>query len=288
MHDWLDKREYPFQSRFHDLPIGRMHYLDEGLSDHAVVMIHGNPAWSFTYRKWMRCLSGDYRCIVPDHIGFGLSDKPRDWSYLPSGHALNLERLLDHLGLQSMTLVVGDWGGPIGLWYAVNHPERIRSLVVTNSWAWSVQGVLHYEVFSRIIGGTLGRTLIRRYNFFAKVLMTRMFRASLDPEVHRHYLAPLATPDDRKGCWVFPREIIGSSRWLDEIWRKSDAIADKPMLILWGKRDIAFRDIELDRWRSAFSDLQVYEFENAGHFIAEDVGEDACPMLKAHLARVYG
>jgi len=126
MEEWLDRNEYPFQSKYFDLPMGRMHYVDEGESAHAIVMVHGNPAWSYTYRKLVKCLSNKYRCIAPDHIGFGLSDKPIDWDYLPENHAANFEKLLNHLDMQSITLIVGDWGGPIGLSYAVNHPDKIK------------------------------------------------------------------------------------------------------------------------------------------------------------------
>ncbi len=286
METWLNTEEYPFTHRYFDLPMGRMHYVDEGDADHAVVMVHGNPAWSFTYRRLIRHLSKTHRCIAPDHIGFGLSDKPLDWEYLPEDHARNLESLLDHLNPPSLTLVVGDWGGPIGLSYALRHPEKIASLIITNSWMWSVRGVLHYEMFSGLMGGWLGRTLIRRYNFFVKVLMKRMFRAEVAPHIHQHYIEPLKTPGDRKGCWVFPRQIIGSSSWLASLWDARAAIAEKPALIVWGKKDIAFRDIELKKWQTVFRNAEVLEFDNAGHFVQEDLGDELCTILERHLQKV--
>ncbi|MCC6206840.1 MAG: alpha/beta fold hydrolase [Gammaproteobacteria bacterium] len=286
MGTWLDRKEYPFRSRYFDLPMGRMHYLDEGESKHAIVMVHGNPAWSFTYRKLVRCLSKRYRCIVPDHIGFGLSSKPKDWDYLPESHAQNLEHLLNHLDVRSVTLIVGDWGGPIGLSYAIQHPDRIRSLIITNSWMWSVRGIFHYEMFSRFMGGIVGRTLIRKYNFFVKVLMKKMFRAELDPHIHRHYIEPLRKPAERKGCWVFPKQILASSAWLSGLWDRREVIAGKPAMIVWGMRDIAFRDIELKRWKTVFPDAEVHEYADVGHFVQEELGDELCPLVEDHLDKV--
>ena len=286
MYEWLDKTVYPFRPNYFDLPMGRMHYVDEGSADHAVVMVHGNPAWSFAYRKFIACLSPHYRCIAPDHLGFGLSDKPLAWDYLPEGHAQNLERLLQALDPASITLVVGDWGGPIGLSYAVRFPEKIRSIIITNTWMWPVNGVLHYEMFSRLMGGFIGRFLIKRYNFFVTVLMKKMFKARMAPSIHRHYIAPLNDPQERKGCWTFPRQIIGSSQWLGKLWHKRQMIADKPAMILWGMQDIAFRDIELAQWKDLFSDAEIHTFEHAGHFVQEEIGENLCPLIIDHLSRV--
>lgn len=283
---WLDRKEYPFRSRYFELPMGRMHYVDEGEADHAVVMVHGNPAWSYTYRRLITCLSNEYRCIAMDHIGFGFSDKPTAWDYLPEHHAANLEQFLNHLDLPSITLVVGDWGGPIGLSYAVKYPKKIASVIITNTWMWSVKGVMHYEMFSGFMGGAIGRMLIKRYNFFVKVLMKQMFRARISPSVHQHYIAPLNRPDDRKGCWTFPREIIGSSPWLAQLWNQREAIAQKPALIAWGNKDIAFRDIELARWKSLFTNPEVYAYDNAGHFVQEELGDELCRLARRHLENV--
>ncbi|MEW6602891.1 MAG: alpha/beta fold hydrolase, partial [Nitrospirota bacterium] len=126
MHDysWIDRKEYPFKSHSLELEMGRMHYVDEGTGE-PLVMVHGNPTWSFVYRHLINGLSKDYRCIAMDHIGFGLSDKPQNWSYYPEDHAKNFDIFIERLDLHNITLVVQDWGGPIGLSYAVNHPENV-------------------------------------------------------------------------------------------------------------------------------------------------------------------
>ncbi len=129
---WLDRNEYPFAPNWLDLEAGRLHYVDEGKGD-PIVMIHGQPTWSFMYRKLVQDLCGDYRCVAPDLIGFGLSDKPSDWSYRVEAHGENLRRLIEQLGLKRITLVVHDWGGPIGMSYAVDHPDNIERIVFLNT-----------------------------------------------------------------------------------------------------------------------------------------------------------
>src|ERR1022692_4366977 len=135
---WLDRAEYPFSSHYFQLPMGRMHYVDEGHGD-PIVMLHGNPGWSFEFRNIIKELSKTHRCIAPDHIGFGLSDKPVNWDYLPINQAANFEKLMDSLDLKNITMIVKDWGGPIGLSYAIKHPEKIKKLVILNTWLWSVK-----------------------------------------------------------------------------------------------------------------------------------------------------
>jgi haloalkane dehalogenase len=148
---------------------------------------------------------------------------------------------------------------------------------------WPVKGILHYEVFGRLMGGFIGRFLIRRYNFFVKVLMKQMFRSKIDPKIHQHYISPLRRPNDRKGCWVFPGQIIGSSEWLGELWEKREKIAHKPVLLVWGKRDIAFRVMELEKWKSVFTRAEVHDYDTAGHFVQEELGEEMCGLVRAHL-----
>ena len=286
--DWIDRNEYPFESRYFDQPAGRMHYVDEGAGDHAIVMVHGNPTWSFLYRHLIKGLAGKFRCIAPDHIGFGLSDKPPGWDYLPESHAENFERLLEGLGIGPATLVVQDWGGPIGLSYALDHPEKIESLVIMNSWCWPVRGDLHYELFSRFMGGFIGRFLIERFNFFARVLMKKAFGdpSRLTPEIHRQYLKVLGSPSERRGCAVMPARIIGSSEWLAELWSRREILKSIPALILWGEKDIAFRKKELETWKKTFDRVEVRELENVGHFVQEELGPELCPLIEGFLKTV--
>lgn len=268
---WLNTTEYPFGSHWLSVPAGAMYYVDEG-SGKPIVFVHGNPSWSFQFRNVIKQLSNTYRCIAPDLIGFGLSDKPESWTYLPSDHADNLERLLEGLDLTDITLVVGDWGGPIGLSYAIKHPEKVTNLVITNTWMWPVDQDMHFVLFSALVGGRIGRWLIRWRNFFARDIVRQAFgdATKLTEEIHRHYLKPLELPEERAGTWVFPREIIGSTKWLSSLWNQVDQIKGKKALIVWGMKDMAFKEPELDRWAQTFPDARIVRYEDAGHFVAEE------------------
>jgi haloalkane dehalogenase len=284
---WLDTGAYPFRPRFFPTPSGSLHYVDEGTGD-PVVFVHGNPSWSFQFRNIIKGLSGTHRCIAPDHLGFGLSDKPPEWSYLPQDHATNLEMLLDSLDLQQITMVVGDWGGPIGLSYAIRNPERIRNLVITNTWLWPVRNDWYYRLFSGFMGGLLGRWLIRHNNFFAATLMPSLYgdKTRLTSEIHRHYLEPLARPEERKGCWILPGQIIGASDWLQELWDRRTVLQDKEILIAWGMRDIAFREKELDTWVRAFPRARVIRFGDCGHFVSEEKPAELMDEIRKLLEKV--
>ncbi len=283
---WIDRDEYPFKSNFIQLEMGKMHYIDEG-SGEPIVMLHGNPTWSFLYRHLVKGLSGKYRCIAMDHIGFGLSDKPKKWSYLPKEHAKNFYQLIEKLNLRDITIIVQDWGGPIGLSYAVANPDNVKRIIIMNTWMWSVKGDPHFERFSKFIGGAFGRFLIKRFNFFVRIVMKMVIgdKSKLPKSIHRHYIKPLKYPGERKGCFVFPKQIIESSDWLDSLWSQRGKIKDKPALILWGLKDIAFREQELNKWADLFSNSTVIKFEDAGHFLQEEKGGKLYLIVDDFLAK---
>ena len=283
---WIDEQEYPFESNFFVTEVGRMHYLDEG-EGYPIIFVHGNPSWSFQYRNVIKELSKDHKCIAPDLIGFGLSDKPTDWSYLPKDQAKILDGFLESLDLNGITMVVGDWGGPIGLSYAINHPDRIENLVITNTWLWSVKKDWYYQAFSKFVGGPIGRFLIKRRNLFARDVVKAAFgdKKKLTKEVHSHYLKPLENRNERKGSWVFPREIIGSSDWLASLWENGDVLKDKRVLLAWGNKDIAFREKELRRFIELFPDARVVRYPDAGHYIAEEKPNELSQEIRGLLNR---
>lgn len=289
--DWIDRTEYPFAPHYYEVPAGHMHYIDEG-NGPPLVMVHGNPTWSFLYRHMVKQLKTHYRCIAMDHLGFGLSDKPEDWTYLPEDHAANLTRMIQGLGLEKITLVVQDWGGPIGLSYATAHPDNVAGLIILNTWAWPVNRDPYYIAFSRFVGGPIGRMLIRRYNFFAGSIMRKAFGdpARLTPAVHAHYLNALASPADRKGCLVFPGQIIGSTPWLSQLRDSLSVLKHTPALIVWGMKDIAFREKELKRWEKIFPRARSVRVLHAGHFVQEEapgeLAEAVIPFLDEALNRL--
>jgi haloalkane dehalogenase len=273
--NWINRQEYPFASHYLEVSAGRLHYVDEG-SGPAVVMVHGNPTWSYLYRHMIKQLQPEYRCIAMDHIGFGLSDKPTDWSYLPVDHAANLTALIDGLGLKDITLVVQDWGGPIGLAYAFARPENVSRIIIMNTWAWPVNRDWYYIAFSGFMGGPIGRLLIRRYNFFARSIMRQAFgdKRKLTPAAHEHYLRALSAAEDRKGCYVFPRQIVKATPWLDQLWSNISVLKGKPTLIVWGMKDIAFREKELKRWESTFPEARTVRLSSVGHFVQEEAPDE--------------
>ena len=167
---WLDGSMNPFTPHYFDTPSGKMHYLDEGAGD-PIVMLHGNPSSSFEYRHLIKSFSPTHRCIALDYLGFGLSDKPENWSYLPKAHAENLAALLNSLDLRNITLVVGDWGGPIGLSYAFKYPNRIKNVAISNTRMWSVKDDWYYQLFSKFTGGMIGRLYIKQFNVFARTIL---------------------------------------------------------------------------------------------------------------------
>jgi len=278
---WLDRKEYPFRSKYFELPMGNMHYVDEGQGD-PIVMVHGNPAWSFLYRNVIKEMSKTNRCLASDHIGFGLSDKPENWDYTPEHHAQNFELWLADLNLKNITLVVNDWGGPIGLSYAIKHPERIKKLVILNTWMWSVEKDPHFRKFSNFMSSALGKFLIKYFNFFAKQVVKAAIgdKSKLTKNIHQHYYMHLPTPASRKGSYVFPKHIIASSAWLESLWMQKDRINTIQTTFIWGLKDIAFRASELAFWSSQFKNSNIITLPDVGHFPAEEAPEEIIKVLK--------
>jgi haloalkane dehalogenase len=284
--DWIDRTEYPFAAHYFQTAAGKLHYVDEGQGE-VFVMIHGTPSWSFLYRNLIKQLRPQYRCIAPDHMGFGLSDKPFDWSYLPEEHANNLEALIAHLGLKNVTLVMQDWGGPIGIAYALKHPENVKRLIIMNTWAWPVNDDFHYVAFSAFMGGPLGRLLIKTRNFFAGTFMRAAFgdKRKLSKHAHDHYLRALPDAAARKGCYIFPKQIVASTPWLEKLWNGIGALKDKPTLFVWGMQDVAFREKELLRWQSALPHAHTVKLPGVGHFVQEEAPQELGSAVAEFLAR---
>ncbi len=286
--EWVSDSMYPFESRFYDAPDGhRVHFVDEGEGS-PIVFVHGNPAWSFEFRHLIDGLRDEFRCIAPDHVGFGLSSRStRPDEHHPASHAERFAALLDHLDVRDVTLFLTDWGGPIGLDFARRHPERVARLVISNTWCWPVSDDRHFRMFSFMMRSPVGQFLIKRFNFFVTQVMPRAVgdKVVLTPEVMDHYRN--AQPrGERAACAALPGHIIHASDWLASIWRDRAAFADKPALALWGLRDIAFRRQELEQWQAALTDIEVHEFEDCGHFLAEEAPDRMLPLLRDFMRHV--
>lgn len=281
---WLDRSLYPFEHRRMRLPEGEVHYLDEGAGE-PIVFVHGTPTWSFLWRRLVIDLRDAYRCVAPDHLGFGLSDKPPGAGYRPADHSARLEAFIEGLGLRDVTLVVHDFGGPIGLGYAVRRPANVARVVVMNTWMWSNEGNRGAETASRLLGGPLGRFLYTRLDLSTRFLLPAAFadRTKLTPAVHRHYRAPFASPADRVAPWTLAGELTGSNGEYDALWRGRDALAGKPMLIVWGTADRLIGIDALRRWRAAFPGAQVTAMDGVGHFVPEEAPERTAGSVRTFL-----
>jgi pimeloyl-ACP methyl ester carboxylesterase len=279
---WLDRQEYPFAPHWFHAGGGRLHYVDEGQGA-PIVMVHGTPTWSFLYRHLIKALRGRYRCVVPDHLGFGLSDRPVGWSYRPQDQARNLARFVDSLRLRDLTLVVHDFGGPIGLAYALEHPENVRRLVLFNTWMWSFADDHRFRLVGRLLGSRPGRVLYERFAFAVRVMFRHGIaaRARYTPAVERHYLRAA----DGHATWVCAREVLGSSAWYESLWQRRARLARIPALLLWGMKDPAFARF-LPRWRSVLERAQVIELADCGHAPPEERAPEVLPFLGQFLEAV--
>jgi haloalkane dehalogenase len=266
---WIPERLYPFASRFAEAEGARVHYADEGEGP-PLLLLHGNPTWSFLYRDVIRGLSDRFRCIAVDLPGFGLSQPPPGYGFTPAEHARVLERFVTRLDLTGVTMMVQDWGGPIGFAAATRHPGRFERFVIGNTWAWP-KADLGTQAFSRLLGGPIGRRLILHRNLFVERILPGGVRLRrLPEEVMAAYRGPFPTPASRWPTAVFPREILGSRPFLAEVERGLGALRDRPALLVWPTRDVAFREPERRRWEAIFPDHRTVLLHGAGHYIQED------------------
>ena len=283
----VDPADYPFAENWFERNGTAMHYVDEGEGEATVLMLHGNPTWSYLYRHMIKALRSKCRCVAPDYPGFGHSDHPPDYDYTPMAHAEWVAALIDELALERIILVVQDWGGPIGLSIAVSQPERIAGIVLCNSWCWPP--FLNARVFSWVMGGPLGPWLHLRHNFFARVMVPAgIYRKEIKkPALFKAYTDQFPTPDSRRGTYVFPREIRKSAKWLASIEDKLPALSEKPAEMVWAMRDPAFgKEYYIRKWQTFFPDAPVDRVEHASHFIQEDAPDRIVPAVERILERI--
>ncbi len=278
---------YPFAGRRCDTPEGRLHYVDEGAGP-AVVMLHGNPTWSFLFRDLILHLRAGWRCLAPDHLGCGLSDKPPGAraAYTLAGHIARARLWLDALGLESFHLVVHDWGGPIGLGLAAQVPERVRSITLLNTAAFAFPSIPARIAVCRI--PVLGTLLVRGANAFVRAAATQTTVTPLSPAVREGYAWPYRSWRDRVAIEAFVRDIPmrpGHRSWatLRAVEASLPRWRGRPVRLVWGMRDWCFHAGILAEWRRRLPEAGVDRFPEAGHCLLEDAGPAACAAIRAHL-----
>ena len=285
----IDPALYPFKSHYFDRGAElRMHYLDEGGDAPPVLMVHGNPSWSFYYRNLVQALSGTHRCIVPDHIGMGLSDKPddSDYSYTLAQRIDDLGALIESLNLsQPITLVVHDWGGMIGLGWAVRHPQRIARIVILNTAAFPLPRDKAFPGALRFTRSALGAFLVRGFNAFSwGATVVGCKRNPMPPEIARAYQAPYDNWHNRIATLRFVQDIpldSGDSGYalVEGVASKLHQFQNTPALIAWGAKDFVFDDAFLREWYNYLPQAKVYRVPDAGHYVLEDAADEVIPMI---------
>lgn len=286
----LEYRDYPFRRHWLTHAHGaRQHYLDEGRGD-PVLMVHGNPTWSYYWRHLVHELARDHRCIVPDHVGMGLSDRPRDaqYRYQLEQRIDDLDALLAHLGSPGrITLVVHDWGGAIGLGWACRHPARVARLVVTNTAAFPMPAAKTLPWLLRLgRDSRIGAWLIEDHNAFARgALCLALRRRRLSADEARAYTAPYAGPGDSLATLRFVQDIpLGPAdrgyALLEDMARMLPRFAGLPILLAWGLRDFVFDHHFLDTFRRVWPAAEVHTEAAAGHYVLEDARTTLIPAIR--------
>lgn len=284
--------EYPFRSRWMGLGASTgqrlwLHYLDEGPKDAPVVVaLHGNPTWSFYWRKLVLALRDRYRVIVPDHIGMGLSDRPQAWPYRLQGHVSNVQALLELLGVTRFSLAVHDWGGAIGMGVAVARPNDVEKLIVTNTAAFRSKDIPASIASVRI--PVFGKVAVLGLNAFAYAATIRAVEKPLAPLAKAGLLAPYGNPHDRIATLRFVEDIPMKDThptWdtLTGIEQQLPLLQDKPMQLLWGDADFCFTPKFRRRWMELFPRAAVHAWEDVGHYVLEDAPERALPLMASFL-----
>jgi len=270
---WLDRAAWPYTPRSFDLGGARLHYVDEGVGA-PVVLVHGTPTWAFEWRHVIRALSSRARVIAPDHLGFGLSDRPSGAGYRPEDHAVRFRRFIDAVCPSGpLTLVVHDFGGPIALDWALDHPDRLAHLVIVNTWMWPLDDDPSMRRKARLAGTALFRWLYRRFNASQRLIMPSAYadRRRLTPAIHRQYLELFPDADSRERVlFALAQSLLGSRAFFASLWQRRERLRDARLHLFWGMRDSAFPPSMLDHWQRAFPHAEVVRFDDAGHWPHEE------------------
>jgi haloalkane dehalogenase len=263
-----------------------MSYIDEGRG-RPIVFVHGAPTWSYMWRHLIRGLAPWHRCIAPDHLGFGLSEKRPEYDYRLETQAERFERLMLGLNLRDITLVVHDSGGPIGLSFAQNYPGRVRELVLFNTYMWPLRENRTAMRLATLVGHPLNRFYFRALNATPGFIMPGLFadRHRIPKPTQMQYLEPFRGFDDREGLYGMIQGLKSAESWLRVLWDRREAISQKRTLILWGQKDPMFTRSYLERWQEAMEYSETVEFPWVGRFVPEEAARTAVDEIRWFILR---
>ena len=281
---------FPFTPHYFDINGFQMHFVDKG-SGEPIVLVHGDPSWGYLYRNFIHALSRHHRCIVPDHMGMGKSGVPQEpYPYRLQHHIANFENLLLHLDLRDITLVLHDWGGPVGLGFAIRHPERIKRLVLMNTWAFAPWPGGPFPRLLEIIRSARGEKFVLEKNGYLEpaLLGTTFHIENLTQVVMDAYRAPFPTPESRLAllCWSRDIPVSEADPAYAEMKRIEHGLPqflDTPTLLLWGMNDPVLSEPVLRTWQSIYPQAITYEIEDASHFLQEDAPARIVNWIEAFL-----
>ena len=283
---------FPFKRNYLDRNGQKYHYVNEGQGS-PVIMLHGNPSWSFYYRNLIATLKVNHQCIVPDHIGCGLSDKPDDidYDYTLVKRIDDLEALLEHLNVtEDITLVVHDWGGMIGLGYAARYPDRIKRLVILNTGAFNLPESKPFPwALKACQNSILGAPLVRGLNAFSGIASyIGVKRKPMPKDIRQAYVMPFNNWKNRISTLRFVEDIPlkesdRNYQLINEIDENLKNLQHIPTIICWGLLDFIFDKHFLDVWKIKMPHAEIHEFEDCGHYILEDASEQVVPLIQDFL-----
>ena len=281
-----DRTLFPFQSRYLELDDGnRIHYIDEGKGP-TLLLLHGNPTWSFLYRDIIAGLKDSFRLVAPDYPGFGLSRARAGYGFTPVEHARAISALVRQLDLKNIVIMMQDWGGPIGFAVALENPERVQGFVIGNTWAWPLERP-GQKGFSLLMGGWPGRFGAGCCNAVVRFFMFKGVATGLSDRELAMYLGPFVQRANRAPTHISPAQLRGAHLFLADIYKGLPTLSDRPALLIWGMKDFAFQTPERERFETLFPKHETLLLENAAHFIQEDAPDEIVAAIRGWRERVF-
>jgi len=282
---WLNTVEYPFEPKWFQSADGAMHYVDVG-EGRPILFLHGVPTWSFLFRRLIPGLSTNFRCIAIDHLGMGLSEKPKSVDYRPAAHTRRLEALIASLGLKDVTIVAHDFGGPIGLEWAERNPDLVRDIVLMNTWLWSLAQFPLSRFVTNTASNPMNQYWFRLLNpspkFYLPVLFADNHR--LSKWVQDQYQNAFNNQFETYCPEALARALTSDEGWFESVRCRLERVQNKPCLILWGDQDVAYGGNALQRMEALMPNAAVVRLPGIGNYVPEEAPDLCLRHISAFLS----